>query len=905
MSFRNNKKRKARSGQHLPVGEGRFVALRFVDTLDELYDKTESIIANPNITFNGNNVVVDYGHVLNTSGSSLEKVNFFFKYGLNKNDIITLSNGEYLNEMSGDSEIRDYSGTYHFKSFDSNLLIASLEKISINNESSYYNKLNKNYFISNSIKWTTTSSEKKIVKTNEIVNELGADSLNSFINTFGEIKENDILEIIIPNEEIKRFTIREYKLENDIERVTVEEDVSGEEDLFGTPTFARLLRNPGSGGLTSTTLLNLNNACCLGKLGCFNQTLAECEANSGTYHPGKNCSDKPCPKEDEPQTNRSSRSTTLLNLNNACCLGKLGCFNQTLAECEANSGTYHPGKNCSDKPCPKEDEPQTNRSSTPKATRTPPIVRPSSTSKNRVESSKNKKSYENKWNNSGKEIFNVEVTVQGGRNVYAINGTPQKQLNLIRGETYRFNTKHSSLGNKGFTNTNHPLIFSTRKDSRLPDGTIVNAIKGIWKSPTNEGNRGSYQYVTIPHSIKEKSIYYACHNHKNMGGVIQLSSSARLIPQVTTNDRQRMNERGGPDWDAPIIIAPPIEMCDCCDGIVCGDSGPSSDRTGGCWSCLWKAIRKVESSYVAGCETPCNCVGDNGNACGPFQIWDSYVVDAIEKCPGILTEFGLTGAAAAHGTLCEPCPPNDTACCTEKWNLSKRIIECYMLRYVKPGRGKYKGTGEDGCFTCEDIARMHNGGPCAHKPSNTGTDRYWNDVKNKMKEMCEENCECCDCCGSKSDIEDSYTPYTGHTTGCKKGSCGDNKCTVCCQHGDPDGDGMRLMNCYDNTSCEECECISNSSIMAAQMYEAGDGFDFVCKDVPDWPCGWEGCDERKYIGGCDENQEEVTLIGPCELLPPHTPIGGWWPECQYGEYCEENCVGNCPRQRPGPGSIGR
>ena len=60
MSFRNNKKRKARSGQHLPVGEGRFVALRFVDTLDELYDKTESIIANPNITFNGNNVVKEY-----------------------------------------------------------------------------------------------------------------------------------------------------------------------------------------------------------------------------------------------------------------------------------------------------------------------------------------------------------------------------------------------------------------------------------------------------------------------------------------------------------------------------------------------------------------------------------------------------------------------------------------------------------------------------------------------------------------------------------------------------------------------------------------------------------------------------------------------------------------------------
>ena len=144
MSFRNNKKIKRVVRQHLPFSEGRFVALRFIDTLDELYDKTESIVENPNITFNGNSVIVDYGYVLNSSKSSLEKVLFFFRDGLNKNDIITLSDGEYLNEMSGDSEIRDYSGTYHFKSFDTNLLIASLEKISINNESSYYNKLNKN-----------------------------------------------------------------------------------------------------------------------------------------------------------------------------------------------------------------------------------------------------------------------------------------------------------------------------------------------------------------------------------------------------------------------------------------------------------------------------------------------------------------------------------------------------------------------------------------------------------------------------------------------------------------------------------------------------------------------------------------------------------------------------------------
>ena len=818
MSFRNNKKIKRVVRQHLPFSEGRFVALRFIDTLDELYDKTESIVENPNITFNENSVIVDYGYVLNSSKSSLEKVLFFFRDGLNKNDIITLSDGEYLNEMSGDSEIRDYSGTYYFKSFDTNLLIASLEKISINNESSYYNKLNKDYFISNSIKWTTTSSEKKIVKTNEIVNELGSNSLNSFVNTLGAIGANDILEIIISNEEIKRFTVEEYKSENDIERIIVKEDVSEEEDLFGTSTFVRLLRIP-----------------------------SKTDSSSNTTTTNRSISPPPTPKATRTQPPSSQKKTT----------------------------------------------PQTP---TPKATRTQPTIRPSFTSKERVRSLKNKKSYETKWNNSGKEIFNVEVTTQGDRNVYAINGIPQKKLTLNKGKTYRFNTKHSSMGNKGFTNNNHPLVFSTRKDARIPDGTIVDSLK-TWKSPKKEGSRGSYQYLEIPHNIKKTNIYYACGNHKDMGGIIRLSSSASLAPH-TNNPEIR---GAGIPWDDPIIPAPANRaMCSCCDGTECGDGnfpGSESSRTGGCWSCIWKAIRKVESSWVKDrCENPCNCVGDNGNACGPFQIWKSYLIDAIEKCQGILTEFGLTGAAAAHGTLCKPCPSGDTACCTKKWNLSKRIIECYMQRYAKPGRGKYKGTGRDGCFTCEDIARIHNGGPRGHRINTT--DDYWRKVKDKMKEMCEENCQCCDCCGSKSGTGMEATAPSE----CEKGSCGEKDCDVCCRIGTNDDGHSTLIHCYDDITCEECNCFQedNNDLNDHQ---------FVCKastlDPPE-PCGWKGCDKRKYIGGCDAHRVEATLTGPCESLPPHIPGGGWIPACEYYEWCQEHCTdGQCGRPPgSGPGSIG-
>ena len=108
------------------------------------------------------------------------------------------------------------------------------------------------------------------------------------------------------------------------------------------------------------------------------------------------------------------------------------------------------------------------------------------------------------------------------------------------------------------------------------------------------------------------------------------------------------------------------------------------------------AIRVVESN-----NNP-NAVGDNGNAIGIYQIWDSYWKDA--------TEFSGIG-----GTYKDCYNPQ----------YADKIVRSYMKRYATKKR-----LGREA--TMEDIARIHNGGPNGYKKS--ATDKYWNKVKRVLNE---------------------------------------------------------------------------------------------------------------------------------------------------------------------------
>ncbi|CAC5410408.1 Lysozyme 3,Lysozyme 2,Lysozyme 1,Invertebrate-type lysozyme,Lysozyme [Mytilus coruscus] len=105
-------------------------------------------------------------------------------------------------------------------------------------------------------------------------------------------------------------------------------------------------------------------------------------------------------------------------------------------------------------------------------------------------------------------------------------------------------------------------------------------------------------------------------------------------------------------------------------------------------SCL-SCICEVESN----CDSTIGCHDDGGSdSCGPFQIKRVYWIDCGE-------------------------PGHNFTTCAKDYNCAKGCVQNYMERYG----GWRCGT------TCEDYARMHNGGPrgCRKRATN----RYWNKIR--------------------------------------------------------------------------------------------------------------------------------------------------------------------------------
>ncbi|XP_072170398.1 lysozyme-like [Diadema setosum] len=98
------------------------------------------------------------------------------------------------------------------------------------------------------------------------------------------------------------------------------------------------------------------------------------------------------------------------------------------------------------------------------------------------------------------------------------------------------------------------------------------------------------------------------------------------------------------------------------------------------------------------------CQMDVGSlSCGPYQIKQGYWLDARLK------GGDLDGSWQA---------------CTATFDCSERCVQGYMARYAVYGRLGHTPT-------CEDFARIHNGGPNGYK--NPNTLGYWNKVKNCLQ----------------------------------------------------------------------------------------------------------------------------------------------------------------------------
>lgn len=163
------------------------------------------------------------------------------------------------------------------------------------------------------------------------------------------------------------------------------------------------------------------------------------------------------------------------------------------------------------------------------------------------------------------------------------------------------------------------------------------------------------------------------------------------------------------------------------------------------------------------CCAACDCVPDsNGEwtqeqkekcwSCGPYQIQKDYWDDARQQClraPECCELNDIDWNSLCDGTLS----------CAEQKRLSELAIMCWWRRFTRNGDCQCTGscTCTNGpntdcptdCFSCEDLARIHNGGPCSLNSS--GTDGYINDRNKICHWLCQAGGSCPACLGCDCD----------------------------------------------------------------------------------------------------------------------------------------------------------
>ena len=119
--------------------------------------------------------------------------------------------------------------------------------------------------------------------------------------------------------------------------------------------------------------------------------------------------------------------------------------------------------------------------------------------------------------NTPTTTFTVTVVSNPGTpppdNIYAINGVNQQVLNLVKGNTYRFDTSDASV-------SGHPINFN------LGGNTLPSAEYIIRSSAAQPGTAGSFVDIVIKPNASLNTFQYYCQNHSGMGADINLSSGS-------------------------------------------------------------------------------------------------------------------------------------------------------------------------------------------------------------------------------------------------------------------------------------------------------------------------------------------------------------------------------------------
>jgi hypothetical protein len=235
--------------REVPGASNYFIAIDFATTKETYLDSTEITTSSPTVIIKNDNIILDYSHLHPTKNKSdIDKIKFFFESSVSENDTITLSNGQYLNEVTGDASTYDIGGTITFKNFDVNNMMIYAKKVSLDNPSTTYSVYDYRFFLS-SLTWTSSSStDSNLVESvNQIINMVPTTSNNSFIKSFGNILAGDVIELKINNTTYS-FTIESYKSEQTGtigEILNVREPISStllDNNYIGTDMFCRLKR---------------------------------------------------------------------------------------------------------------------------------------------------------------------------------------------------------------------------------------------------------------------------------------------------------------------------------------------------------------------------------------------------------------------------------------------------------------------------------------------------------------------------------------------------------------------------------------------------------------------------------------------------------------------------------------
>ena len=517
MSLRrpSNSRTTKRAGivRDVPGASGYFFALDFVTTKEEYIDTTEVTTVSATVIIKNDDIIIDYSHLYNKS--DIDEVKFFFESSVKKDDIITLSKGQYLNEMTGNSTIYDISGTIIFQNFDENNMMVYAKTDSLDNPSLTYSIYDHNFFLS-PVNWTTSVNYTKTELVNQIINMVPITSNNSFLKTFGIILPGDIIELKI-GADLYNFTVENYTSENTGtfgELISVKEPIPSDittNNYMGTKIFGRVKRRTQ----ISSDSKDIGACCCHGLAVCSNTTEHDCSQCGGkwcdrycTSIVGDTCEGCDYAQSDTQRSVVVKRRTQISSDSNT---------QRSVVVNDAPTEDARPISFRSDPISPRNQ--RTRRRNAPA---TP------------IQNEKLEKAKRNHIMSGSPTIYVMVELNSKGKSVYSFkhtdspSGKQKDTLNFETGKTYKFIQSHKSNGISGFTRKDHPLSIGTCSSANC----ALNHL--IVRSNKEPGINGSYLYFS-PIERSTKALYTLCLNHKGMGGEVNIKSGRNITP--TTSSR--------------------------------------------------------------------------------------------------------------------------------------------------------------------------------------------------------------------------------------------------------------------------------------------------------------------------------------------------------------------------------